>query len=61
MNIIIWAFAVIGFVIVVLIVAGFILSFKPEKYSSGADGDWERYRDQCNGMYDEKNDRPKKR
>ena len=61
MNVIIYVFAIIGFVVVAVLVIGFVISLKPEEYSSGADGDWERYRDSCMGTSDEKNDRPMKR
>lgn len=61
MELILWVFAAIGFFMVGILICGFVVSLMPEEYSSGADGDWERYVDRCNGNYDEKNDRPKKK
>ena len=57
MHILLWVFAIIGFAVVAFIIFALCVPHKPS-YSSGADGDWERYHDKCTGNYDEKNDRP---
>ena len=58
MTVLLWFFAIIGFLVVALILYAILVPTKPPSYSSGADGDWERYRDKCTGNYDEVNDRP---
>ena len=51
-------FAAIGFIGIAIIILGFIEFDKPDEYTGGADGDWERYQDKCNGTYNERYDRP---